>query len=140
MMSGAEGDVGETHTGGPGDRVGDRRGDGVDGGFALGFRSERADLVVRVGEVHFGGDDVGERRDAVVAQRRVEHRPTCVSGLHVLVERPAEALRDRAVDLAAALFLVDAHADVAAACAAASCKQRDLARYPVHCEIVSRAR
>ena len=55
--------------------------------------------------------DLGARgvcvgRDAVVAQRGVDHAPLLVEH-HPFVQRPADRLRDRALNLAAALHGVD---------------------------------
>ena len=51
----------------------DRGRDRIDRALALRLGAERSDLVVGVGEEHLGRRHVRERRDAVVAQRRVHH-------------------------------------------------------------------
>ena len=85
--------------------------DRVDRTFALRLGAERADRVVGVGEIDLAPRHVGKGGNAIVAQRRVHHGAVLIEH-HVLVERPAEAHGDGAVDLAAALHRIDQSADV----------------------------
>ena len=103
--------AGEAHAGRVGDGIDDGRRHAIDGAFALRLGAERPDLVVGVGEIDLAPRHVGEGWDAVVAERRVQHGALRVID-HLLVERPAEAHGDSAVELAAALHRVDQPADV----------------------------
>ena len=126
---GREGQVGEAHAGGVGQRIRHRRRHRVDAALALGLGAQRTDRVDRVGEEDVGMRRVGEGRDAAVAQLRVHHVALVVD--HVLDQRPAVAHGDRAVELAAALHGVDRPADVGRMHAV---QDADLAGHAMHRE------
>src|SRR5262245_53229450 len=96
---GCEGQVGETHSGRIGKRVGDGGRHRVDRGFTLRLRAQRADLVMGIGEPDLARRHIGKGGDAVVAQGRVDHMALLVMD-EVLRQRPADAHADGALHLA----------------------------------------
>ena len=92
-------------------RVADRRRNGVVRVFRDRFRTERPDLVVRLGPEDFGLRSVGDRRNAIVTQRRIDDGAALVVD-HLLLQRVADAHHDAADDLAAQLVRIDHDAGV----------------------------
>ena len=74
--------------------------------LAGGFRAERTVGVVGVGKEDLGAGNIGEGRDAVVAEGRIDHFSVVVED-HALEQTAADALRNRPLDLPAALHGVE---------------------------------
>src|SRR5260370_22634331 len=97
-----------------GERVGERRRDRIDRRLAHGLRTERPERVVSFCEIDFVAlRNVGKSRDAIIAKSRIHHASALVVN-HLFEKRPAKSLRDRAVDLRAALHWIDDHTAVGA--------------------------
>ena len=93
------------------DRVGDRRHRRDDRHLADAARAERMARVRHLDQDRLDHRQVGGHRAAVVEEARVIHLAVLVVDV-LLVQRPADALRDAALDLALDVARVDRAADI----------------------------
>src|ERR1700741_1898243 len=86
---------------------------------------------MRLGEIYFGGLlNVGISRGAVVTKSRIDHAPGLIED-QLFLERPAERLCDRALDLRLALHRINDHAAVSPVNAL---QDHNLAANPIDCD------